>query len=477
MSQPLIQAEHIFKEFRLHHRPQATLKEAVLNRLRGPVGRYEPFWALRDVSLSVSDGEVLGIIGPNGAGKTTLLGIIAGILQPTSGAVTVRGTCAALIGLGVGLDTQLTGRENAYLYGSVLGLPRREMARRMDEILEFAELGEFADAPMRTYSSGMTARLAFSVAINVTPEILLLDEVLAVGDIAFRQRCLDRMMSLRDRIRSIVTIAHQMDTIREWCDKVLWLEHGAVVAYGPADEVTLAYQEASAQATQAYQALSSARREASGRAGPRGVFDDVPRALHARCYIEAAYQRGIIEPHSTDDAGLRFFAPDGLVRRRDLARYLGRAAGLATLESEAPRFSDVPSSDPDSGWIERLADDASWPLTVGVSSALLQAGEFEPERGVTRAQMAAFICRALGKEPLIPGAPTFVDVPPAHPYFGFIERIGDPASWSEPPIVGSGTDERRFDPDGPVTRAQAAVIIARAWNLLADDEAACDDVG
>jgi len=462
---PLIEAEHIFKEFRLYHHRHATLKEAAVNRLRGRAGRYAPFWALRDVSLSVADGEVLGVIGPNGAGKSTLLGIIAGIVQPTSGRVTLRGTSAALMGLGVGLDMRLTGRENAYLYGSVLGVARKEMARRMDEILDFAELGEFADSPMRTYSSGMTARLAFSVAISVTPEILLLDEVLAVGDLAFRERCLERMMSLRERIRSIVIIAHQMNTIQEWCDRVLWLQHGAVAAYGPTEEVTEAYEAATRAAG------APARRAQQG-----GVFRDVPYWEQARTYVEAAYRRGVMEERSYDaEAGVRLFAPGEAIRRRDAARYLCKATGKEPLESATPRFADVPATDPDYGWIERLADGASWrdEANPAVTAPAQMRGEFAPDAQVTRGEIAAYVCRALGKASLDRPTPTFADVPATHAQFGFVERLTDPESWHEPPVLGAVGERRMYHPADSVTRIQAAVILTRAWNLLpqAEEEA------
>jgi len=455
VSKPLIEIDHVFKEFRLYHRHDATLKAALMSRLQGRVGHYQPFWALRDINVTVNDGEVLGVIGPNGAGKSTLMSVMAGILCPTSGRVTVRGTCAALMGLGVGLDPLLTGRENAFLYGSILGLSRRVMAERMDEIMDFAELGEFADSPIRTYSSGMQARLTFSVAINVTPEILLLDEVMAVGDISFSRKCLDRMMGLREKIRSIVIIAHQMDTIKSWCDKVLWLEHGGVVRQGPTDEIIEAYQEVST------------------RGQATGIFADIPYSSPARGYIEEVFSRGIMEANSFSlDTGMRLFDADRLIRRRDLARYVCRAAKQNPLTSSRPRFSDVPAIDPDYGWIERLADAASWPGGEAGSpiQILLKGGsEFTPDSPITRAEMAAFLCRCLDKAPLASASPTFIDVQPTHRYYGFIERIADPDSWSAGfPIggYGYGTKERRFDPEGLTNRLEAAVIISRAWSLL-----------
>jgi hypothetical protein len=308
----------------------------------------------------------------------------------------------------------------------------------------------------------MGARLAFSVAINVSPDILLLDEVMAVGDLSFRKRSLDRMKSLRDRIRTIVMIAHQMDTIREWCDQVLWLEHGVVVAYGPAKEVTRAYQEASLAP--------------SAQAGPPGLFEDVPLTHAAHVYVQAVYHRGIIEEYSHDvPVGARRFGPEQPVRRRDLARFLCRAGGKNPLQSPTPRFADVPAADPDYGWIERLADGASWAPSPPAEAIGPGAAEFEPERPVNRAELAAFVCRAAGKPPLERPTPTFIDVPPAHPHYGFVERASDPASWPEPLAVGTGTEERRFDPNGLVMRRDAAVVITRAWNLLSEEETAAPE--
>ena len=205
----------------------------------------EEFWALRDVNFSVYGGEAVGIIGENGSGKSTTLKMIARILEPTSGSVNVRGKVSALLELGTGFHPDLTGRENIFLNGSLLGISRKEMQRRYDAIVSFAELSEFIDTPIKHYSSGMVMRLAFAVAINVDPDILLTDEVLAVGDEAFQRKCLDYIAGLRRAGVTIVFVSHALDAVRSLCSRAIWLDHGQVVADGLSSEVVdryLAYE-------------------------------------------------------------------------------------------------------------------------------------------------------------------------------------------------------------------------------------------
>jgi len=198
---------------------------------------------LKEVSFALHEGDALGVIGRNGSGKSTLLSVTAGILLPTCGRVKVEGRLAALMGVGVGFSMRLSGIENAYLYGSLLGIRRAEISRRLEEILDFAELGEFKDAPARTYSSGMLSRLGFSVAINLSPDILLIDEVLAVGDIAFQQKCMEKMEALRGRVGIFMLVTHSPAMVKRWCTKALWLDGGRVRAFGPAAEVAENYTQ------------------------------------------------------------------------------------------------------------------------------------------------------------------------------------------------------------------------------------------
>jgi ABC-type polysaccharide/polyol phosphate transport system ATPase subunit len=202
-------------------------------------------WALRDVSFSVKFGEVLGIIGCNGAGKSTLFKLIAGVTPPTRGRIAQRGRLNALIEVGAGIHPELTGRENIYQYGSILGLSWRELRERFDTIVEFAELGAFIDQPMKRYSSGMFMRLGFSVAVHVDPDVLLVDEVLAVGDETFQRRCLQRVESLRRGGTAILFASHAMESVEQMCDQVVWLDRGHLVKIGPPKEVVDAYQDRS----------------------------------------------------------------------------------------------------------------------------------------------------------------------------------------------------------------------------------------
>jgi len=242
--------ENVSKRFRRYPtRGHTTLKEALLKgqllRMRRDREYVE---ALKDVSFTVPEGTVLGIIGPNGAGKSTLLRLIAGIYRPTTGRIVVNGRLSALLNLGLGFHPELTGRENIIIGGLAMGLSRREIMRRLDEIVAFAELEEFIDAPVRTYSSGMYMRLAFSVAVNVDPDILLLDEVLAVGDAHFAEKSRARMEEFKDQGKTILLVTHDLATVESWCHQALWLEGGKVQALGDPKEVVARYR-AQASAT------------------------------------------------------------------------------------------------------------------------------------------------------------------------------------------------------------------------------------
>ena len=197
---------------------------------------------LKDVTFTVPQGTVLGIIGPNGAGKSTLLRLIAGIYRPTSGRIVVNGRVSALLNLGLGFHPELTGRENIIIGGLAMGLSRQEIMKKMDEIIHFAELEDFVDAPVRTYSSGMYMRLAFSVAVNVDPDILLLDEVLAVGDASFAEKSRRRMDEFKEQGKTILLVTHDLATVENWCYQTLWLDKGEVQALGDPREVVARYR-------------------------------------------------------------------------------------------------------------------------------------------------------------------------------------------------------------------------------------------
>lgn len=243
MSPPIIAAENVSKTFVLHRR-ELSLRHEALGLLRGALGRRPappPFYAVRDLSFTMQPGESLAIIGRNGAGKSTLLRLLAGIFTPSAGRIVMRGRVAALIGLGAGFLPTLTGRENIHLSAALYGLAPRELRMRLDAIIDFAELGEFIDVPVKDYSSGMQARLGFSVAAHVAPEILLLDEVFAVGDAAFQQKCMHKIIALRDEGRSLVFVSHAAGAVRWLCERALWLHEGALRLDGPTEEVLAAY--------------------------------------------------------------------------------------------------------------------------------------------------------------------------------------------------------------------------------------------
>src|ERR671918_1463598 len=234
MSELSISVESVAKRFRLFHERPSSYKERILRMRRS---RAVDFWALRDISYEIPEGSTVGLVGANGSGKTTLLKIIGGILRPTEGRVTTRGRIAALLELGAGFHPELTGRENVYLNASILGLSKQETDRYFDEIVGFAELEEFIDNQVKYYSSGMFVRLGFAVAVHVDPDILLIDEVLAVGDEGFQKKCIERVTEFRHEGRTIVLVTHAVDRVRDVCDQALMLERGHVSAEGAVNPV------------------------------------------------------------------------------------------------------------------------------------------------------------------------------------------------------------------------------------------------
>jgi len=235
-----IEVVDVWKKFRIYHDRVYSLKERFIFRNRQ---KTEDFWALKGVSLRVPRGATVGLIGRNGSGKSTLLKIISRILYPTRGRVRVHGRVSTLLELGAGFHPDFTGRENIYLNASILGLTRREINGRLEKIIEFAELGEFIDNPVRNYSSGMYMRLGFAVAVHVDPEILLIDEVLAVGDLAFQEKCLARIRELQGQGKTIIFVTHAPKQVAELCNLAVWLDRGEIRMQGPAAEVARAYAE------------------------------------------------------------------------------------------------------------------------------------------------------------------------------------------------------------------------------------------
>ena len=232
----MIKADNITICYRMSRDKIQSIKEYIVALLSRKL-KYDEFRALEDVSFEIKRGEVVGIVGNNGAGKSTLLKVISGILQPTNGSVTLQGNVVPMLELGSGFDYDLTGRENVFLNGAILGYSESFLKSKYNEIVEFSELGEFIDIPMRNYSSGMVMRLAFSIASMVSPDILIVDEILAVGDAAFQEKSYARMTEMMSHGTTVLLVSHNLDQIRRLCDRVIWLDHGHVVANGATQEV------------------------------------------------------------------------------------------------------------------------------------------------------------------------------------------------------------------------------------------------
>ena len=237
----MIKADNVSLCYRMSFDRVLSIKEYLVQLIKGKL-RYHEFWALRDVSFEVNKGEVLGIVGNNGAGKSTLLKIISGILKPTEGSVQVFGNVVPMLELGSGFDFDLTGRENIFLNGAILGYSERFLKEKYDEIVAFSELGQFIDVPLRNYSSGMVMRLAFAVATVVNPDILIVDEILAVGDATFQAKSRARMMELMSGGTTVLFVSHSIEQIRGMCDKVIWLDHGHMKMIGDTKTVCDAYE-------------------------------------------------------------------------------------------------------------------------------------------------------------------------------------------------------------------------------------------
>ncbi len=242
MSDIVIDVKNVTMKFRMSDEPLNSLKEVFTNAVKGKL-KFNEFLALDDVSFELEKGKTLGLIGKNGAGKSTTLKLISGILKPTSGTIRTQGNIVPMLELGAGFDLELTGKENIYLNGAILGYSKQYLEDKYDEIVDFAEIRDFIDMPIRNYSSGMMARLAFSIASVVQPEILIVDEILAVGDVAFQEKSFNRMKELMSGGATVLFVSHDLEKIEEMCDKVIWLQKGKVVMFGDTEEVCEAYKK------------------------------------------------------------------------------------------------------------------------------------------------------------------------------------------------------------------------------------------
>jgi len=244
MSDTALKITDVSVRYRLSREKPKTLQEYLIHRLKGKKTSYEDFWALKDVNLEVGKGETLGIIGSNGAGKSTLLKVVAGVLKPTKGNVSVSGKIAPLIELGAGFDMELTGSENIYLNASILGLSKREIDNKFQAIVDFSELGGFIYSPLKTYSSGMIARLGFSIATEVDPDILIIDEILAVGDEHFKKKSKERISRFREKGVTMLFVSHAMEDVSRLCNSVLWMDRGSPRMCGGPVAITTEYLKA-----------------------------------------------------------------------------------------------------------------------------------------------------------------------------------------------------------------------------------------
>ena len=241
----MIEVNHVSLCYRMPAERVSGMKEFLVQALQGKL-QYKEFWALQDVNFSIEKGEVLGLVGANGAGKSTMLKVISGIFKPTKGAVTVHGNIVPMLELGSGFDMELTGRENVFLNGAILGYSEDFLKEKYQEIVDFSELGEFIEMPLRNYSSGMITRLAFSIATVVKPDILIVDEILSVGDAAFQKKSKNRMMELMSGGTTVLLVSHSAEQITEMCSRAIWLEKGKMKMIGPAADVCRAYEEGQA---------------------------------------------------------------------------------------------------------------------------------------------------------------------------------------------------------------------------------------
>lgn len=236
----VVNIEKVSVRYSIPHERIISLKEYAISRLKRTIN-YKDFWALRNISLEIYPGETIGIIGSNGAGKTTLLKVVARVLRPTEGRIRIRGHIAPLLGMGAGFDLELSGRDNIFLNGAMLGLSKKKISKHLNRIVEFSGICDFFDAPIRTYSTGMAARLGFAIATEVRPDILIVDEVLSVGDSEFQEKCLNRIKKFREQGTAILLVSHNLEQIKSFCERIVWLDQGMIRACGSKEEVLQKY--------------------------------------------------------------------------------------------------------------------------------------------------------------------------------------------------------------------------------------------
>ncbi len=341
-----LRVSNVTKTFRVHSERASSLKQYIAS---GGRNRYEDFYALRDVSFVVREGEAVGVIGHNGSGKSTLLKCMAKILTPNDGNVEVFKRMAALLELGAGFHPELSGRDNVFLNAAILGMGRKEIAARFDEIVAFSGLEEFIDSPVKTYSSGMYVRLAFAVAINVDPDLLLIDEILAVGDVTFQQKCMEKFVDFRTQGRTLVLVTHDASTVREFCDRAIWLDHGVVRRDGDPAEVVDEYTETMLGAETSAGAESSRRGDGKIQVtSTELLINDVP----------------VDRFRNGDDLTVRMhYRATESVQKPVFAVSIASLTGATATAPSSRDFGDVPDTLDGSGYVDVRFDKV--PLVAG----------------------------------------------------------------------------------------------------------------
>jgi ABC-type polysaccharide/polyol phosphate transport system ATPase subunit len=426
-SLPAIQFEHVSIRYRVPREPLSGLKETVIHLMKQGI-EFRDFWALQDVSFTVQPGESFGIIGRNGAGKSTLLKVLARVLRPIAGRVVTRGRVAPLLELGGGFHSELTGRENVYMNGALLGLSREQIREVYPWIVEFSELAGFMEAPIRTYSTGMVSRLGFAVATCSRPDVLLVDEALSVGDVSYQQKCFSRMADFHRQGTTIILVSHSVSTIESFCDNVLWLDSGRVYQIGTVNEVAEAYNKFTRRG------LMQAEGQGSG------IYTDVDVMHPYYAYIQAASAANKIVGYADNS-----FRPDQPVNRAQLCVTLMKVIPRERIvppAAEEQVYQDVPVSYPMANWINEA---------YRFGMVFNEAGKrMWPDQAVTRGQAARWMCTALRVMPKKPSE-MFKDVPAGDPLAKYYEEVVR-RGWLE----AGGDDKDRFRPEEPITRAEMA---------------------
>lgn len=316
-NETVIRLDDVSVKYRLSKERPYTLQEYLIHLLKGKKTNYEDFWALRSVTFKVIKGENIGIIGNNGAGKSTLLKVIAGVIKPTSGAVNVNGMIAPLIELGAGFDMELTAEENIYLNASILGLTKKEVNAKLQGIIEFSELKDFLYSPLRAFSSGMVARLAFSIAVEVNADILIVDEVLSVGDEGFKKKCHNRIDDLLTSDLTLLFVSHNIAEVQRLCHSAVWLERGQVASEGDSELVSRRYIFHF----------------------DKTAFEDIPQTHPYKQYIDTMFMHGITNGYQIGDK--RYYNPENKISRGEMAVFLARAMGMEKTHPKKNIFADV----------------------------------------------------------------------------------------------------------------------------------------